>query len=206
MQLNDPLESTLTLEEKYLCLDFSNTANLHASDDPVESLHAYSDLVEWGRKEGLLDDQGAASLLSKAQQLPQAAQDTLARAIELREAIFHIFSDMAAGLDPEPKDLETLNCILGKALAQSRLEPQDNKFTWQYTHEPDDLGWFLWPVARSAATLLTSDQLYRVGQCADEHGCGWLFYDTSRNRSRRWCDMGSCGNRAKAQRFYKKSK
>jgi predicted RNA-binding Zn ribbon-like protein len=59
----------------------------------------------------------------------------------------------------------------------------------------------LWPVVRSAAALLVSDDLDRVGQCEDDRGCGYLFFDTSRNRTRRWCDMKSCGNRAKAQRF-----
>jgi predicted RNA-binding Zn ribbon-like protein len=63
----------------------------------------------------------------------------------------------------------------------------------------------LWPVVRDAADLLTSKELNRVGRCADER-CGWLFVDTSRNRSRRWCSMESCGNRAKARRHYRKSR
>ncbi|NMB90574.1 MAG: hypothetical protein GYA17_19605 [Chloroflexi bacterium] len=62
----------------------------------------------------------------------------------------------------------------------------------------------LGPVAQSAAELLTSPESDRVRQCAAEDGCGWLFYDTSRNRSRRWCDMGTCGNKAKAQRHYRR--
>jgi predicted RNA-binding Zn ribbon-like protein len=65
----------------------------------------------------------------------------------------------------------------------------------------------LWPVARSAADLLTSaEELARVGQCADDRGCGWLFFDTSRNHSRRWCAMKDCGNRAKARRHYRRQR
>ena len=60
----------------------------------------------------------------------------------------------------------------------------------------------LWPVVWSAANLLTSRILERVGQCADDRGCGWLFMDLSRNRSRRWCDMKDCGNRDKVRRYY----
>ncbi|MCX6026505.1 MAG: CGNR zinc finger domain-containing protein [Chloroflexi bacterium] len=63
-------------------------------------------------------------------------------------------------------------------------------------------GFVLWPVMRSAAELLTSDLASRVGQCQDDRGCGWLFIDTSRNHTRRWCAMGDCGNRAKARRHY----
>ncbi len=45
-------------------------------------------------------------------------------------------------------------------------------------------------IARSAAELLISPELGRVRQCADTiDGCGWLFLDTTRNRSRRWYDM-----------------
>ena len=31
--------------------------------------------------------------------------------------------------------------------------------------------------------------------------CGWAFYDRSRNRSRTWCTMAICGNRAKARSY-----
>jgi len=60
----------------------------------------------------------------------------------------------------------------------------------------------LWPILRSGADLLASEDRERVGQCADDRGCGWLFFDASRNRSRRWCNMEDCGNRAKAKRHY----
>jgi predicted RNA-binding Zn ribbon-like protein len=62
----------------------------------------------------------------------------------------------------------------------------------------------LWPIAREAANLLTSKDIKRMGECADDRGCGYLFFDTSRNHSRRWCSMESCGNRAKAQRHYQR--
>jgi len=64
----------------------------------------------------------------------------------------------------------------------------------------------LWPVTRAAVDLLLSDSLAQVGQCADDRGCGLLFIDTSRNHSRQWCSMDACGNRAKAQRHYRRSK
>jgi predicted RNA-binding Zn ribbon-like protein len=61
----------------------------------------------------------------------------------------------------------------------------------------------LYPIVKSAADLLVSAQLDRIRVCADPQ-CGWLFLDSSRNRSRRWCSMDTCGNRAKARRFYKR--
>jgi predicted RNA-binding Zn ribbon-like protein len=52
---------------------------------------------------------------------------------------------------------------------------------------------------------MTSENYQRVGQCADVDGCGWLFVDTSKNHSRRWCDINDCGNRAKQRRYQKRA-
>ncbi|MGQ9734572.1 MAG: CGNR zinc finger domain-containing protein [Candidatus Bipolaricaulia bacterium] len=56
-------------------------------------------------------------------------------------------------------------------------------------------------LARSATEIPILEDLQRVGECADPR-CGWLFLDRSRNRTRRWCDMKGCGNRAKVRRYY----
>jgi predicted RNA-binding Zn ribbon-like protein len=125
------------------------------------------------------------------------------RAVALREAIYHLFSATAAGRMPRRVDVETLNKYLPRALAGPHLRAGDAPgagFTLGWAETSDDLDGCLLPVVRSAAALLTSPELSRVGECADDRGCGYLFYDETRNRSRRWCDMGSCGNRAKARR------
>jgi predicted RNA-binding Zn ribbon-like protein len=95
--------------------------------------------------------------------------------------------------------------VLARAIA-FREALYSNRFTWQWAGSPQALDRMLWDVARSSIDLLTSDDLPRVGQCADERGCGWLFLDMSRNHSRQWCNMGGCGNRAKARRHYSKVK
>ena len=56
------------------------------------------------------------------------------------------------------------------------------------------------PAVRAAVELLTSDAVEHIGRCADD-SCGWLFLDTTRSRTRRWCDMKVCGNRNKVRRF-----
>jgi predicted RNA-binding Zn ribbon-like protein len=93
---------------------------------------------------------------------------------------------------------------LSRSLPHLRLAVSDAEFAWDWAEEPVSLDRVLWVVARSAGELLTADKLDRVRQCADDHGCDYLFIDTSRNRSRRWCSMESCGNRAKARRHYKR--
>jgi predicted RNA-binding Zn ribbon-like protein len=78
-------------------------------------------------------------------------------------------------------------------------------FSWDWTRRGETLERPMWDIAQSAADLLTSGQLHRVRQCGDER-CGWLFFDRSKNRSRRWCSMDDCGNRAKARRHYRRSR
>lgn len=199
-------ESGLNVEESWLCLDFANTVGWHASDHPEESLHQYSDLVGWAAQVGLLADSQSQRLLDEAKQSPQDADAALQRGIRLREAIYRIFSAQAHALSPANGDLDLLNQELRQALSQVQIVPVRDGFEWNWNGASQSVEQILWPVVRSAADLLTSSGLDRVGECADDHGCGWLFFDTSKNRSRRWCSMGSCGNRAKAQRHYQKSR
>jgi predicted RNA-binding Zn ribbon-like protein len=58
----------------------------------------------------------------------------------------------------------------------------------------------VWLLAQSAGALMMSAAIERVRACGADT-CRWLFLDTSRNHSRRWCDMKVCGNRMKARRF-----
>lgn len=195
---------SLNLKEGWLCLDFANTAEWHASDHPQEQLNSYPDLVAWSEQVGLLTNSEAQRLLRKAKRHPGDAAAVLRRAIALRDAIYRILSRVAHGHAPQATDLTSLNAALPEALARSRIVPLADRFAWGWTDVETALDRMLWPVARSAADLLTSADVHRVGECADERGCGWLFLDMSRNHSRRWCDMKDCGNRAKARRHYKR--
>ncbi len=189
-----------------LPLDFANTAEWHARSDPLEKLNSYADLVNWSWKAGLLTEEAALGLLEAAERRPQDTHRALERVIELREALYHIFSHRAAGTRIPDEDLALFNAALGEALHRVRLDASPDGFSWGWSDEDQNLEAMLWPILRKSAELLTSDDLKRVGECADDRGCGYLFYDNSRNHSRRWCSMESCGNRAKVQRHYQRSK
>ena len=157
-----------------------------------------------GQQVGLLTPAEAGRLLLAAALRPADAAATLAQAIDLREAIYRIFSAIAAGRTPAPADLALLNGWFAHGLGQLQVTQKGGSFGWQWHGVAAALEGLLWPVAHSAAELLISDELDRVKECADERGCGWLFLDTSRNRSRRWCSMESCGNLAKVRRHRRK--
>jgi predicted RNA-binding Zn ribbon-like protein len=188
-----------------LCLDFANTANWHKSDQPVELLVEYADLVGWAGHTNIVNDDEAATLLRQAAYRPAEAEAVRQRAVALREAIYRIFVAIADTERPEVDDLELLNQELLPALSHARIVEADHGFTWDWADDRQTLDRMLWPVARSAAELLSSAQLNRARQCADDR-CGWLFLDMSRNRSRRWCSMDECGNRNKARNYYRRQR
>ncbi|MFC2150098.1 CGNR zinc finger domain-containing protein [Calditrichota bacterium] len=192
----------LKLKTGWLCLDYANTADWHASDKPVEGISDFRALITWSQNVGVLSEEESAGLEDKANRNAELANSVYTEAIELREAIYHLFSDLAEGRDCDETDLKTINQTVAKAMQNFRLVKGDACCTWECRYDSNVLDSMLLPIAHSASVLLTSELVSRVGKCADDRGCGWLFLDTSRNRSRRWCDMRDCGNRNKVKRYY----
>jgi predicted RNA-binding Zn ribbon-like protein len=186
-----------------LPLNFANTVELHASTQPKEKLKSYFDLVSWCLAAGLLTENEAQYVLREAENHPSETSAVLDKAIELREIIYRIFSAIANDREAESADLANLNKAHIEALSQAKIVPTINGFDWSWAVGKESLDRMLWPIAHSAVSLLTSEDIDRVGQCGDDRGCGWLFFDTSRNHSRRWCSMEDCGNRAKAHRAHR---
>jgi predicted RNA-binding Zn ribbon-like protein len=195
--------TTEPLHER-LCLDFANSTPYH-DNLSEDHLNTYADLLSWSLDVNLLSEDDTQRLWDIASRQPAQAEAVLHKAITLREAIFQILSDIAHDHSPEAADLDTLNAALSEAMAHMRLVPTDNGFGWEWVGGADNLEHMLWPVAWSAGELLMSDDLKYIREC-DGHECDWLFLDTSRNHSRRWCDMKTCGNRAKARRHYERAR
>jgi predicted RNA-binding Zn ribbon-like protein len=184
-------------------LDFVNTVGSRPADYPSEYLRSYEDLLDWGRQAGLLALEEAEGLTRRAVLDPEGAQETLLRALALREALHRMISRAIAGESQDKSDLSVLNRELSIALSHLRLMAADGEYSWGWDRSGDDgearLDSPLWPVAQSAAELLTSERLGRVKVCAGD-GCGWVFLDESRNSSRKWCDSRDCGNRERVRR------
>jgi predicted RNA-binding Zn ribbon-like protein len=198
-------EKTFDFDSGDLSLDFANTLDWHASDKPEETLNQYEDLVSWGEEAGLVSVETARRLRRLAVEQPQQTQAAYVFALRVREAIYRIFSSRYAGKSIPETDLALLNSLIREAMAHLEIRPVDGGMRWEWSPEIDGINLILWPVARSAAELLTSERASRVHECEDDRGCGFLFIDQSKNQSRRWCSMDSCGNRAKARRHYLKA-
>jgi predicted RNA-binding Zn ribbon-like protein len=188
-----------------LCLDFANTVSTRIEPLRREYLTSYQELVGWARHAGILTDGEAKDLLHHAARQPQLAEAALKRAISLRETIYGICLATIESREPDPEALTAFNQRLLEALSRLEISASMAGFKWTWAAEKPNLDQVLWPVVRSAADLLTSQDLGRLRQCAGQ-GCDWLFLDLSRNSSRRWCSMDACGSRAKSQRYYLRRK
>lgn len=185
-----------------LCLDFVNTVS-DRLEEPQEHLNSYADLLEFTRQAGVMPPPEVEELAAEAERHPKRATDVTSQAVRTREVLYRIFRAISAGGTPSDRDLEALNGVLVQGLARARLIREGDAYRWSWAGECTCLERPLWQVAHSAADLLASGQLDRVRLCGSD-SCEWLFLDESRNRSRRWCDMATCGNREKARRHYEK--
>ena len=183
-----------------LCLDFVNTRASHFDAGARDYIGDYQDLVDWLRAcDGGLDARQATQLGALARAHPRRAGAAFAHAHTLRDLLYRVFAAAAAGGNASRADLDALNLETSEALAHRRLVP-GQPWRWAWTGDAD-LMLPLWQVLASSAELLVADDPTRLKQCPAPDGCGWLFYDTSKNHTRRWCSMRMCGNGAKARRF-----
>ena len=195
------------------CLDFVNTVKGRVSaggrrggrdfaDQIVgERLTSFAAFVGWARLAGVVDAREAASLDRDALAATREADAVLRRAIALREAMYRLFKAAVERWSAREEDVATLNAEIQLARAHEHIvmSPRPG-WVWDDTSSLDRV---MWPIVRSAADLLTSPELRRIGQCPGEE-CGWLFLDTSRSGRRQWCEMATCGTLAKVRRFRRK--
>jgi predicted RNA-binding Zn ribbon-like protein len=181
-----------------LCLDFANSVE-SPLEAPEEFLTDFAALARWGRHAGLLDDGQVAAAVHMERAQPDRAALLHAGALDLRASIQRVFLAVAEGREVGEDDLAGIQEGYLRGLQHCRLLLQEGHACWAWRGS-GALGaaeFVLWRVAQSAVDLLTDTDLARVKVC----GCGWLFYDTSRNGSRRWCSMEGCGTQAKMRRF-----
>jgi predicted RNA-binding Zn ribbon-like protein len=188
-----------------LSLDFINTLDDRFSKKPKELLASYLDLARFAEDTGILEAAELDRLFERSQISREAAQKALSAAIEMREAMYGVFAAILKEKPVPAAALRALNEYVQASAQHSQLVPVNRGFEWRF--DTTHLGFEapLWPIARSAADLLASDQLPLVRACASDT-CQWFFLDTSKNHRRRWCDMTKCGNRAKFRRFYSRNK
>jgi predicted RNA-binding Zn ribbon-like protein len=196
----------LELAGNALCLDFANTVNARPTAQH-DYLASYADLLAWSVYAGAFPASAVEPLQSWGS--GPAAEAAVRDAHRLRDSVYAVFSAIAADRRPERSEVERLSTAYAGALANARIAtgagslPGDGGRAYELTWpvRADQVTAPLWPVAHSAGELLLSGPLERVGECPS---CGWLFVDTSRNGTRRWCSMATCGSRDKMARYHRR--
>jgi predicted RNA-binding Zn ribbon-like protein len=188
-----------------LAADFVNTLDWRLGKEPRDCLGSYAELVRFSWSAGVLTGSEARSLLDWAKTHPRSAARELGHAIRLREAIALLFAAVRDGTRLPALPLGVLDAACRRAASDRSLRPAGRFATWVRNPGSPPPQRPAWAAAEDAARLLTSPDRERLCQCGDAE-CGWFFLDTSRNRSRRWCSMESCGNRNKARSFYRRAR
>jgi predicted RNA-binding Zn ribbon-like protein len=188
---------SLSLIGDALALDFANTSSGRGGEQHLDHLREPGHVVAWAEHVGIVDGAQARRIAGALDE--PGWSGFLAEAIALREAIYRIASARAQAAEPPRSDLSVVKTACARAIAAASLEPREAGFQWVWPLDPPVPETVLGPVALAAAGLLRDGDPRRLKQCQGEH-CGWLFFDMTKNNSRRWCDMAVCGNRAKSRR------
>jgi predicted RNA-binding Zn ribbon-like protein len=193
----------------WLCLDFVNSVGgrKQREEKPYpeniivkDKLENFDDFITWGKEIGIITEAENKYLLKLNSSERKETERTFKNAIELRESLFKIIFDVINNKEPDEKMVQILNREYSSANENRKFVYIDHKIEWQFSKDPLKPDYLIWLVAESAVKLLSSDIISRVKICAGDD-CGWLFLDTSKNKSRQWCDMKDCGNVAKVRRF-----
>lgn len=173
-----------------LCLDFVRTLRHRGTPDAVEELPDNTALLAWINQCGPVPAESAALGAATAAQI-------------LREAVFTLVEAARPGRsehpDPRAVAIDVARQLVNRAASAAVPVPvlgPDGQLRWR---ADDPVAATLSLVARDVLDLITSRALNRLRACANPD-CGALFVDSSRPGMRRWCSMGTCGNRAKKER------
>jgi len=181
-----------------LSLDFVNTVGNISSENPTENLDSFSDLIEWSKQGKLISNDDAKILFTETEKNTLESEKVFRRVLRFRTSVYRIFKSVVNGKEIPKKDLAVLNNELSRAMSKAEIYYHEGELIWDWKN--DGIERILFLITRIAAQLLTSSDLEKLKCCSGEN-CGWLFYDTSKNKRRQWCDMRDCGNLAKARRF-----
>ncbi|MGB6487255.1 MAG: CGNR zinc finger domain-containing protein [Steroidobacteraceae bacterium] len=185
-------------------LDFVNSLdNRFGGKSRIEGLENYSDLLRFAREVGLLDS-GHAVQVARAV-TPEAAVRALRAGRALREALAETLYAVVDERPPPAASLEMLEHYFHVADRHRELRWQpdiggDAALAWSWRINEAKAELPVWAIAHAARDLMLSPDMQRLRACEVET-CRWLFLDTSRNHTRRWCKMKVCGNRMKARRY-----
>ena len=191
------LKNAFAFVGERLWLDFVNTDG--GAHDP-DTVADFDELVSWLETAVAFDTERALMMRRRAIQQPSGATAALMDARRVRAALRTLAENGGTSPQVRLEVLTEINRVLGRSAGTRRLEMRlDGSFARSFVPVGDAFAGLMIPIVESAADALILGELARVRRCADPR-CAHVFYDNTKNAARRWCDMSTCGNRAKAAR------
>lgn len=184
-----------------LSIDFVNT-RIRVSGAPKDLLESFEALVAWAVRTELLDLPQAKALLRDWSGRPKATQ-VFKRALQFRDVLREMMTDLTQGAAIRPSALEAINLIMKEENGYAEVVRAGSGFEKRYHTNFSEPGRLLAPIAEAAADLLCYGNPAYLRKCETSE-CHIFFYDVTKNHGRRWCSMAICGNRAKAAAFYRR--
>jgi predicted RNA-binding Zn ribbon-like protein len=182
----------------HVAVDFINTLGGLPERPDDEYLFGYLDVLAWLEHVGLLSPEGGHELADTAGIDPRAAAEVFDQIRRLRVSLDRVLRCRLTDEAPDPQDLDIVRAAYAGAAVHATLLAEVGSYRLSWDKTDNAMGWPLWVLADSAVALLTAAPLHLLGRC--QH-CRWLFLDYSKNHSRRWCSMNSCGAIAKMRRY-----
>jgi len=193
--------SEIRLDGGNLSLDFVNTIHDRYEEPIKDYLRHYPDLVGWAHFSKAITGPQKERLLQQSREYQREAEQIYQESKQLREAIYDYIVSLINQGKVHPDNTRLMNQWLSKAFSNLELIRSGDSFELDWKADSFGLESVLWPIIKSFTDLITSDARGRIRLCPN---CGWAFVDRSKNSSRRWCSMETCGNREKARRHAKK--
>ena len=180
-------------------LDLVNTLDWRFRETgSQELLLSYDDLLRFTNQSGILTAKQIRQMVRNGND--RAAADAVVACRELREAAAEIFYAVVDDRTPAASQIKIVERCFKEARERQRLEWSGSHLIWEWPASEYGPDLPFWILSISTARLLLSDDMRLLRAC-EKPDCRWLFLDTSKNHTRRWCDMKICGNRMKARRF-----
>ena len=180
-------------------LDFINTLeNDGPGGRPEDHVPTAAAALTWLQGHDLLHSAALNELLAHAADDPVFGDHVLRRLRKVRAGLRELVDATVEQRPPDPAALRDVNRALRTQYVYE-LVPASDGISLDHRHEGDPVDGALARLSETIARELTQGERERLRICANDE-CRWVFYDTSAAGRRKWCDMATCGNRAKVAR------
>lgn len=193
------------LDGGLLCLDFINTVHSRHEESVRDYLFGIHDLIHWAKRLELIDTKTEKRLTAEAENQPKKSAKFFSEAIAFRELLYIMFWTIIAGKKIPLTELAKYNKMLKAYFPYLQIKQSNKGFEEEWMLEEDNFKRLLAPILNSSYETLLSDKLGRIKECPSPD-CGWIFYDSTKNGKRKWCNMKTCGSKIKALEWYYRQK